>query len=377
MAAHGATAAPEAIEPQSGTSATTSRGRTRVRVSSTEAIKASVFAVGRMSGLFSVVRNSAWRSSRLLILCYHGLSQKDEHEALRDLFVPAGLFRERMLALRKGGYNVLRLGEAVERLHAGTLPRRSVVLTFDDGFVDFSRVACPILAEFGFPATVYVSTEYVENQLPAFPAILTYLLWKAGVKNPVEPSSIDGIPLRVESRAAQTETAQQLMAKLDAERVFDPPSRDAFAARVAHQLGVDYDSIREERLFQLMTHEELRALDRKLVDVQLHTHRHRQPADEKLFAREIEDNRSSLANAGIDPAQLDHFCYPNGEVRAELPAWLEHQGVRSATTCVPGIVDNTCSQLLMPRFVDTQLVSPMKFEAWLCGAAALLPSRSR
>ena len=352
-------------------------GRPRASVSSTEAIKASVFAVGRMSGLFSVVRNSAWRSSRLMILCYHGISQHDEHEALRDLFVPAGLFRQRMLALRKGGYNVLRLGDAVERVQAGTLPRRSVVLTFDDGFVDFSRIAYPILAEFGFPATVYVSTEYVENQLPAFPAIVTYLLWKAGLRSPATTGAIDGIALRVESADAQADTAQRLIAKLETDGISDASSRDAFAARVANELGIDYGSIRERRLFQLMTHEEIRALDRKLVDVQLHTHRHMQPADETLFAREIADNRRSLSDAGMDPAQLDHFCYPNGEVRSELPAWLEHDGVRSATTCVPGIVDSSCSPLLMPRFVDTQFVSPMKFEAWLCGAAALLPSRSR
>jgi peptidoglycan/xylan/chitin deacetylase (PgdA/CDA1 family) len=353
------------------------RWRAHRRVSSTEAIKAGVFAVGRASGIFNVVRDSAWRSSRLLILCYHGISQADEHRALRELYVSADLFRRRLVALRDGGYNVLALGDAIDRLKAGTLPRRSVVLTFDDGFVDFYRVAYPILAEFGYPATVYVATEYVESQLPAFPAILTYLLWMAGETGTANDASVDGIALGTRNEQEQSETVDRLMAKVDSENIADAHERDLLAGRVAKQLGIDYAELKRRRLFQLMTHDELRALDRNLIDVQLHTHRHQQPNDPNQFAREIADNRSSLAAAGLQPLQLNHFCYPNGEVRPELPGWLKQHGVRSATTCVPGIVDSGCDPLLMPRFIDTHHVSPMKFEAWLCGAAALLPRRSR
>lgn len=340
---------------------------------SAERLKSSVFAVERSAGIFRLLRDSRWRSARLLILCYHGVSQEDEHEALRELYVPADLLRRRMTALRDGGYQVLSLSDGLDRLAAGTLPARAVTITFDDGFVDFSRVAYPILKEFQFPATVYVSTEYVQRQLPAFPAIVAYILWRArGRKADGCGITSDGLPLRTATAPERLATLGRITAGLES---MDPVQRDERAAAIAARLGVDYASIKQKRLFYLMTTQELANIDRSLIDVQLHTHRHTQPHDRDLFQKELDDNRTVLTSAGILNSTLRHFCYPNGEVRHELPVWLREQGIRSATTCLPGIADRNCNTLLMPRFVDTQDVSPLKFEAWLCGAAALLPKR--
>jgi hypothetical protein len=156
-----------------------------------------------------------------------------------------------------------------------------------------------------------------------------------------------------------------------------PVERDEFARSFAERLGVDYDAIKRRRLFHLMTKPELAELDRGLVDIQLHTHRHIQPADQTCFRREIVDNRVALVDAGVSADSLEHYCYPNGETRPELPGWLRAENIRSATTCAPGLAEKAHEALLLPRFVDTQDVTPLKFEAWLSGAAALLPQRGR
>lgn len=62
-----------------------------------------------------------------------------------------------MRCLKLLGYQVISLRDA----HAGLfgsapLPKRPVVLTFDDGFQDFHDHAYPILREFGYSATVFV-----------------------------------------------------------------------------------------------------------------------------------------------------------------------------------------------------------------------------
>ena len=50
---------------------------------------------------------------------------------------------------------------------AGRLPDRAVVLTFDeDGFEDFHRQALPLLDRYGFTATLYVTTGWVEDAGP-------------------------------------------------------------------------------------------------------------------------------------------------------------------------------------------------------------------
>src|SRR5436190_23803216 len=133
----------------------------------------------RAVGGSRAIAASAWRRRRLLILCYHGVSLEDEHEWNRDLFVTPAFLRRRFEILRDGGYVVLPLGESVRRLQRGTLPPRSVVLTFDDGFHDFFAAAAPLLEEFAYPATIYMSSYYCIHQRPIPTVTLRYLLWCA------------------------------------------------------------------------------------------------------------------------------------------------------------------------------------------------------
>src|SRR5437016_945093 len=133
----------------------------------------------RAVGGLKWVAASGWRRQRLLILCYHGVSLQDEHEWAPELFVTPAFLRRRFEMLRDRGYMVLPLGEAVHNLRRGTLPPRSVVLTFDDGFHDFFAAAAPLLEEFGYPATNYMTSYYCVHQRPIPTVTLRYLLWCA------------------------------------------------------------------------------------------------------------------------------------------------------------------------------------------------------
>jgi hypothetical protein len=152
--------------------------------------------------------------------------------------------------------------------------------------------------------------------------------------------------------------------------------KDRLLAELAGQLGVDYADLAASRLLSLMRPEEIRGLDRGLVDVQLHTHRHRVPEDRELFLREIADNRSSLVRAGCSPAGLVHFCYPSGLHRPAFLPWLREVGIASATTCEPGLAAPASDPLLLPRFIDTEATPVSEFNAWLSGLRGLLNRRA-
>src|ERR1700726_3393531 len=94
-------------------------------------VKLAAISMLRGSGIFRLVTNSRWRQQRLLILCYHGTSLEDEHLWRPGLYMHPKKLEQRLELLRKGFYSVLPLDEALQRLRAGTLPRRSVVITFD------------------------------------------------------------------------------------------------------------------------------------------------------------------------------------------------------------------------------------------------------
>jgi len=339
-------------------------------------IKHAILRALRTAGCFHLLAESGWRRRRLPILCYHGFSLRDEHLWNPALFVTREQFEGRLSALKRGGYSVLPLGEAIERLRRGELPPKAVAITVDDGLFDFVAVAYPLLERFGMHATVYSSTYYVVRQGPVFTVMVSYLLWR-GSENRVGTAHIkeSGFSFPLGSRAEAVAAEEQVYQRSDGEG-WTGDDKHAFLGAIASAVGEDWEALQSSRMLGLMTTEEIGALDPGVADVQLHTHRHRVPRDSSLFAREIEDNRSVLATAGLDPAHLVHFCYPSGVHHPEFLPWLREAGVVSATTCVAGMASRRDEPLLLPRIIDTMLTPEVEFEAWASGVRGLLNRRT-
>jgi peptidoglycan/xylan/chitin deacetylase (PgdA/CDA1 family) len=81
-------------------------------------------------------------------------------------------FQRQMDLLHQGGHNVISFGQLAGCLRERRpLPERSVVITFDDGFNSVYAVAAPVLAHYGFPATVFLVAGYCgkTNDWPSQP----------------------------------------------------------------------------------------------------------------------------------------------------------------------------------------------------------------
>ena len=336
-------------------------------------VKLATIRVLHGSGVFELVANSRWRRERLLILCYHGTSLEDEHLWRPALYMRPELLRERLTALKQGRYAVLPLDEALHRLRAGTLPARSVALTFDDGTYDFYRQAHPILQEFGVPATVYLTTYYALCERPIFNLICSYMLWKrrGQVLSDAPEIGLEG-PLDLRTEAGRHQVVRRLIERAEREDLTGV-QKDDLAARLGHFLGIDYAALKAKRILQLMNVNEVRELAGHGVDFQLHTHRHRTPEDRALFSGEIRENRQHIHElVSSDPV---HFCYPGGVHQPAFLPWLRDEQVVSATTCDAGLCTRETESLLLPRFVDNQSRSQLEFESWTAGVGDLLAFR--
>src|SRR5260370_12857275 len=102
----------------------------------------------------------------------------DESLWNRSTYMSPERFRARLETIAKSGCAVLPLAEAITRLYANDLPDRSVAITFDDGNFDFQQSAFPLLKEFNFPTTLYLTTFYSQYNKPVFGIFCDYLLWK-------------------------------------------------------------------------------------------------------------------------------------------------------------------------------------------------------
>lgn len=101
-------------------------------------------------------------SATVPILMYHKVGAPVNAPADRFLNVDAGMFARQVGLLARLGYRGVTFDEAMAGL-AGerTLPRRAVCVTFDDGYTCVADAAAPALAAAGWPATVFVPTDYV------------------------------------------------------------------------------------------------------------------------------------------------------------------------------------------------------------------------
>ncbi len=99
-------------------------------------------------------------SDRPLLLAYHAVGSSSP-----TLAIPEPVLRAQLSLLRRRGYVGLTAAEAERRRQEGTLPARTVVVTFDDGFRSVLR-AKPILEEVGFPGTVFAVTSFVDSGEP-------------------------------------------------------------------------------------------------------------------------------------------------------------------------------------------------------------------
>ena len=73
-------------------------------------------------------------------------------------------FKEQMAYLQDHGYRVIPLADVLAFMRGkGEIPQRSVVLTIDDGYRSVYHIAFPVLKKYGFPATVFIYTDYIGN----------------------------------------------------------------------------------------------------------------------------------------------------------------------------------------------------------------------
>jgi peptidoglycan/xylan/chitin deacetylase (PgdA/CDA1 family) len=94
---------------------------------------------------------------------YHAIGRDDEPAS--RYVVPARTFASQMRWLRRLGSKVVGLGEYARLRSRNTVvPRRTVVLTFDDGYADNAELAAPVLERLRFSATVFVVTGRVGDR---------------------------------------------------------------------------------------------------------------------------------------------------------------------------------------------------------------------
>lgn len=127
-----------------------------------------------------------WLSPRyeVPILMYHRFGYESS-----TLFVTPENFDRQMTYLKNKKYNVISLDQLVSEMKQNKKPRRhTVVITIDDGYKDAYRYAYPVLKKNGFPAIIFLISDYIGTKAD-------FISWEE-----VRTMSGDGITFGAHSR---------------------------------------------------------------------------------------------------------------------------------------------------------------------------------
>ncbi len=303
----------------------------------------------------SLARVDRGRPDLLGVLTYHRLAPAGSVHARGIVSAtPEGFARQMTMVANE--YHPVSLADLVRRRTGGAaLPRRSVLVTFDDAYVDFGDVAWPILRDLGIPTILFVPTAFPDAGLEFWWDRLHRTLVTATDRDtwdsPAGPVAL--------TTAAQRARAYALMR----ERIKSLPHAEALALvdQVAEDLGADPGdrlADREQpadldgsRAGGVMGWAALRALADDGCDLGAHSRTHplltRLRPDE--LRGEIEGSIADLARR-LDRSPSPAFAYPSGATSPVVRDAAEHGGVEVAFTTDRGINDlRHCDWLAIRR----------------------------
>lgn len=89
----------------------------------------------------------------LKVLTFHSV---EESEAYNEYVISPDKFEEIIKKLSDEGFKFLSMRDVKSAIEAGEIQKKSVLITFDDGYVDNYSVVLPILKKYNARATVFV-----------------------------------------------------------------------------------------------------------------------------------------------------------------------------------------------------------------------------
>jgi len=112
------------------------------------------------------------QQKKISILLYHSIGLNNAQSN-----VTPNQFEMQMEYLRKN-YTVVSLDEIISFIKEGkSLPKKPVAITFDDGYQNVYQNAYPLLKKYRLPATIFITTGYVQKKMPLNQIQLRMLSW--------------------------------------------------------------------------------------------------------------------------------------------------------------------------------------------------------
>lgn len=305
------------------------------------------YVIASLSGIPRIL-NTIYRR-RPLVLAYHGIYDGERRPGrLPATFIHVDDLSTQLQALKRS-YRVLHPDQFVHFVQTGTpLPPYSALITFDDGYESFGRLAAPVLERFGLRATVFVATHFIETMKPYwFDIAWIYVKELAVGRCEILKTSTASLPFKDGDAAV-----------LSALKAMTPDQRDPLVAemKVAIEKS-NTPSISDLGLFYPLSPPKLKTLSDNGFSVGGHTHSHTilSTLSDDHAAKEINLNKAYIED--ILGRRCHLFAYPNGGFGDFLPS---HKDIlyRAGYTAAFSLTQRRSSPAMDPMDISRINVAP-------------------
>jgi peptidoglycan/xylan/chitin deacetylase (PgdA/CDA1 family) len=285
-----------------------------------------------------------FRRKKIAILMYHVFTGKracggiEDNEGLRLNFEK---FRLQIQYLKKY-YNIISLDKMVEHYTKGVkLPLNPVVITIDDGYKSSYTLAYPIIKEFGVPATIFLTTDFIDKK---------QMLWHDRIEYAIDMTKSSSFKLKIDKEMLfldfQSINSKKMYCREIIARLKSMPQEsmgeiiENLECGLGQKLSLDGDV---PEIYQpLEWHEVLEMIESGMISIGSHTCAHviltrcsPERARKELFlSKQVIQNKTGLS------CRL--FCYPNGGVGDfdyRTRKLLKELGYSCGLTAVEGMND--------------------------------------
>ena len=294
--------------------------------------------------------------SQVAILMYHRVVPQ------RDIwFLPYSItvsgFENQLIYLIKQ-YTLLSLDELVDHIsERRPLPKKAVVITFDDGYKDNYTYAYPILKKYGVPATVFLITGHIGNEELFWWDKITHVLQHT-MCDALELDEIGFYPLK--TNGERLRAASTLVKKLNG---LPEPKKNALIERIVDMSAVNIPAGLGKEM--ILSWDEVREMNHGGIAVGAHslTHPILTNLPPEQAKREIIDSKKIIEEMVNQPVTA--FSYPGGRFSNDTTSLLKEGGFRCALTSVPRMTNPESNPYELGRLVAGWTF--YVFKAFLCG----------
>ena len=286
---------------------------------------------------------------------YHGFTEEKYNDGIENNtgnHIYIKLFRAQIKYIKEN-YNVISLQQYVQSCNTGKrLPDNSIIITIDDGYKSNYTLAYPVIKEFDIPATIFLTTDFIDSKNFLWVDRLEYAI------NKTDQNELQFLMGGKEYNFSLKDRRDKLLCNEFIKKELKKTQNESIEKNVDQievKLKIKLSESRSvpEIYNPLLWNEIQEMVQNSKIDIGSHTHKHLilSRYDKEVIQQELVLSKNIIEKkTGIN---TESFCYPNGalgDFNLETGQLVREAGYTCALTTVSGTNSEVSNLYELKRF---------------------------